>query len=77
MDDVGTGTSALITTNNEKRIIKSEINPVVEKYLSREFTGLVPTVADDLETSIYPGLFGSSTGYTPYSHQNDHSNADI
>ena len=62
--------ATLVTLNNEKRIIKSEMNPVVEKYLSREFTGLIPTITEKLETTIHPGLFGVSTGYTSHSSDN-------
>ena len=60
------GSTALININSEKRLIKSEIDPTVERYLSREYRGLDPTIPDNHDTAIHTGLFGTSTGYIKY-----------
>ena len=57
---------ALVRSSSENRVIvKADVNPVVEKFLSREYTGLVPTLQAEQEQSfdIQMGQYGITTAY--------------
>lgn len=63
--------SALIAVNAENRLMKVENNPIVERFHSREFTGLEPSVPRDLGPEIHEGMFGIARGYKHLSAATD------
>ena len=59
--------TSLIKVNSESRVMIPSVahsdDIVVQRFLSREFTGLVPSVPEGQSTEIQEGHFGTASSY--------------